>query len=129
MIGELSRTVAVVLGLWLVGVSVFMFVSPARAVAALAKMGGSATIHFGELGLRTVGGIALILAASLSRFPEVIAAIGWFLVASALVLMVLPRRWHAAYSQYWARRIRSMTVRLAASASVIAGGALIWAVI
>lgn len=89
-------------------------------------MGGGNAIHFGEMILRIAAGTALVLAAPLSKFPPSIAAIGWFLVVSAAVLMVLPRRWHAGYSTWWSQRIPVLGVRLIAPLSAVGGGALIW---
>jgi len=100
MLASLSQVVALILGIWLIGVSLFMIFAPHRALDALSAMGGSGLVHFGELGLRTAAGFALVIAASSSKTPALIGAIGWFLAASALVIMVAPRRWHATYSNY-----------------------------
>ncbi len=125
MIVAVSQYLAILLGVWLVGLSLFMLVSPHRALGALAAMGGSGLIHFGELGLRTLAGAALVLAASASKAPTLIGVVGWFLIVSALAIMIAPRRWHTGYSAYRARRIPVTAVRLPAPASAIAGGALV----
>lgn len=123
-------TVAQIIGLlaggWLIGLGIWMAAVPRRALAALAAMGGTPAVHFGEMIIRLLIGAALVVAGPISRCPLVISAAGGFLVVSALVLMVLPRRWHAAYSTWWAARIPPMAVRLIAPFSVIGGGALIW---
>ena len=128
MTATVAQYFTIGLGFWLIGVSGFMLVAPRRALKVLGAMGGSPAVHFGEMALRTTAGIALVLAAAASRFPPAIALIGWFLVVSAVVLMMLPRRWHASYSTWWAQRIPVIAVRLLAPLSVVAGGALIWAV-
>ncbi|MFN4092362.1 MAG: hypothetical protein ACK4FG_05660 [Brevundimonas sp.] len=129
MITLASQWLAVGVGVWLIGLSLFMLVRPQASLAALAAMGGTPLIHFGEMALRIVAGAALVLASEGSRFPQGIALIGWFLIASAVVLIVLPRRWHAGYSTWWAKRIPVWAVRLSAVVSIIAGGVLIWALI
>ena len=106
-----------------------MLAAPRRALNALAAMGGTPTVHFGEMAVRAAAGAALVLAAAGSRFPLQIAVIGGFLIASAAVLTLLPRRWHAAYSTWWAQRIPAPAVRLFAPLSLIAGGVLIWAMV
>jgi hypothetical protein len=126
MIATAAHALSIVAGLWLIAVSLFMLVTPRRALRALAAMGGTRTVHFGEMAIRTLAGLALVLAAATSRFPSVIALIGWFLIASALILTILPRRWHAAYSTCWAQRIPVTAVRLVAPLSMVAGGLLIW---
>ena len=84
-------------------------------------------IHFGEMALRILAGAVLMLAAAASRFPLALTLIGGFLIASAVVLMLAPRRWHAAYSTWWAARIPVWAVRFSAGLSILAGGVLIWA--
>ena len=117
---------ALVAGVWLVGLGVWMALRPRSAISALSKMGGSPSVHFGELTIRLLIGVALMGAAPESRAPDVLWVIGGFLVLSAVVLMILPRRWHAAYSAWWAARIPVGAVRLIALLSALAGSALIW---
>lgn len=128
-LATVSQWVAVAAGVWLIGLGVWMALFPRRALRALAAMGGSAAIHFGEMTTRLLIGAALAMAAPLSQCPQVILLIGGFLIVSALVLMALPRRWHAGYSTWWAARIPVPAVRLIAPFSVIAGAALIWIMI
>ncbi len=129
MITLASQWLAVGVGVWLIGLSLFMLVRPQKSLGVLAAMGGTPLIHFGEMALRIVAGAALVLAAEGSRFPQGIALIGWFLIGSAVVLMVLPRRWHAGYSTWWAQRIPVWAVRVSAVFSIAAGAVLIWALI
>lgn len=129
MIAVASQWLTAGLGLWLAGLGVFMGVAPRAALQALARMGGSPAIHFGEMALRIAAGVALVLAASESRCPVALAVIGWFLIVSAVVLMALPRRWHAAYSTWWAARIPVAAVRVVAPISVVIGGVLVWVVL
>lgn len=129
MLFAVAQTFAVGLGVWLIGLGLFMIAAPHRQLAALARLGGDNLIHFSEMGLRALAGAALVLAAPQSRFPEIISPIGGFLILSAAVIAVLPRRWHAAYSVWWAHRIPASAVRLIAPVSILAGAVLIWAVL
>lgn len=122
----ISQWVAVAAGVWLIGLGVWMAIFPDRALSALAAMGGSPLVHFGEMIIRLLIGAALVGAGPVSRLPALIPLIGWFLIVSAIILMVLPRRWHAAYSTWWAARIPRAAVRLVAPVAVIGGAALIW---
>lgn len=121
-----AQWLASLAGVWLIGVGLFMAVAPRQSLGALARMGSSNAVHFGEMAVRALVGVVLVGAAPMSRFPDALAVIGWFLVASALVLTVLPRRWHSAYSRWWAARIPTAAVRLLAPLSVLGGGVLIW---
>jgi hypothetical protein len=129
MIATASQWLVIAAGVWLTGLGVFMLVQPRQALAALAQMGGSPTVHFGEMAVRILAGTAMVFAAAASRFPVAVSVIGGFLIVSALVLLLLPRRWHAAYSTWWSRHIPVVAVRLIAPISWAMGAALIWIVI
>jgi hypothetical protein len=123
----LAQMVSALAGLWLIGLGVWMALRPRQALGVLAAMGGTPVVHFGEMGVRILIGAAIMGAAPLSRAPLILSVFGGFLIASALVLMVLPRRWHARYSTWWAARIPVAAVRLIAPLSAVGGGVLIWA--
>ena len=129
MIATVSQGLVVVAGVWLIGLGVFMLVRPRQALVALSRMGGSPSVHIGEMAVRILVGAAMVLAAAGSRYPFAVMVIGGFLIVSAVILLVLPRRWHAAYSTWWASRIPVPAVRLIAPLSWVMGGALIWVVI
>ena len=128
MIATVSQGLVVVAGVWLIGLGVFMLVRPRQALVALSRMGGSPSVHIGEMAVRILVGAAMVLAAAGSRYPLAVMVIGGFLIVSAVILLVLPRRWHAAYSTWWASRIPVPAVRLIAPLSWVMGGALIWVV-
>lgn len=125
----LTDVAAIVLGLlaglWLILVGMVMFILPSRALRALAKFGSTPFLHFSELGLRMVVGFALVVAAPLSSLPDVLVPVGWFVAVSSVVLMMLPRAWHAAYATWWSERISVTAVRCLSPLALLAGGALI----
>ena len=129
MLATASQWLVIATGVWLIGLGVFMLIQPRQALAALGQMGGSPTVHIGEMAVRILAGVAMIFAAAASRFPVAISIIGSFLIVSALVLLLLPRRWHAAYSRWWSCHIPVTAVRLIAPMSWAMGGALIWIMI
>lgn len=122
----LSQIIGLTAGFWLIGLGVWVALRPYQALGALAAMGSSPAIHFGEMGARTLIGAAIVGAASTSRTPVILAGFGGFLIVSAVMLMLLPRRWHAAYSTWWAARIPATAVRVVAPLSMIGGASLIW---
>lgn len=111
---------------WMMVVGVFMAFAPGRCLRVLALMGSSPAIHFGEMAVRAVVGLAFIAVADQARHPAAFGVIGWFLLGSAGVLAALPRRWHSAYSVWWAGRIPPLAVRALALVSIAAGIALVW---
>lgn len=126
MLASMFAFLIVATGTALVVLSVLILLAPGRALHALSRFGSTPTIHFGELSVRAAVGLVFVIGAPATRHPSVMAVIGGFLVVSALTLMVLPRRWHARYSSWWAARLPVWTVRLLAPISLFAGVALVW---
>jgi len=117
--------VGAVFAAWLVLAGTVMFLAPRLALRVIGGFGSSALVHFGELGLRLAGGAALVVADPVSSAPGIVAPIGWFLILSALVLLIVPRSWHAAYATWWARRLSPVFIRLVAPVAIAAGVVLV----
>ena len=64
MIVWASRGFVVLVGVWLVGLGVFMLARPRLALAALARLGGSPGVHIGEMMLRLLAGAAFLIASA-----------------------------------------------------------------
>lgn len=112
---------------WLAFVAVLCLAKPEAARAGLAAMGGTPAIHFGEHGLRGLAGLAMILRAEASKVPFAFESIGWFLIATSAIILLLPRRWHHAYARYWADHIPDWAFRLAALPTAIGAVLLAYA--
>lgn len=92
-------------------------------------------IHFSEMVNGLVAGLAFAYPFYTSRYPLpatryllAVSIVGGFLIASALVLLVLPRAWHAAHSSWWSQRIPVSAVRLLGPVSWAMGIALVLSV-
>jgi hypothetical protein len=118
--------VSLLAGFWLVLVGLFMLFQPERALRALAMFGSTPLLHFSELGLRMLAGLALVIAGPFSRLPEFLVPAGWFIALSSVVLMLLPRAWHAAYATWWSERFSISAVRGLGPVACLAGAALIF---
>jgi hypothetical protein len=128
-----AQVVVAAAGLWLIGVAFLMALRPRYCLQLFEKMtskleGSNLRLQFTEQGLRVVAGIALILRAPVSKFPRVLEVAGWLLVASSLLIMVVPARWHGAYGRWWVGKIAPLTVRLLSPVPLLAGACLIYAV-
>ena len=109
---------------WLAFVAVLCLVKPEAARAGLAAMGSTPAIHFGEHALRALAGIAMIMRADVSKAPLAFEIIGWFVVTTSILIVLLPRRWHHAYAEWWAERIPRWAYRLAALPTLVGAVAL-----
>lgn len=79
-----------------------------------------------EQGLRILAGAALILRAPASKLPMVFEVAGWLLVASSVLILVAPLRWHGAYGRWWVGRIKPWLIRLLSPLPMAAGAGLIY---
>lgn len=123
----LALIVLMAAGAWLVAVALVMAMRPDACLQLLGRMASSHRINLIEQGLRLAGGLAMLVRASASKVPLAFEAIGWIVVVSSLVLMVLPLRWHAAYAIWWSRKLSPAMVRALAPLSLLMGIALIYA--
>ena len=119
-------------GLWLVGVAVMMALRPRYCLQLFEKMSANLErsnwrLQFTEQGLRVLAGVALIVRAPASKLPLVFEVAGWLLVATSLLIMVAPIRWHGAYGRWWAGRIAPLAIRVLSPVPMMAGAGLIYA--
>ncbi len=87
-------------------------IKPKLALIGLSKMGSTNLINYTELGLRLIVGWAFIGGSSLFQIPKVSMIFGWFLVATSIILMSIPRGWHHAYSVYWSKKLKPWSLYL-----------------
>jgi uncharacterized protein YjeT (DUF2065 family) len=129
MINITAQWLALASGAWLIAISIFMVFNPQTALRYLGKMASTDLINYSELTLRLIAGAALWRYSEFSKAPKLLNAIGLFLAVTAVILFLVPRKWHAAYSVWWSRKLTPAMVRFAAPISLAAGGFLIYAVI
>lgn len=114
-----SGILVLLFALWLMAISLFMLAKPKKSLEVLKLMGSSAPIHFGELIPRFFFGLGVFGIAATQIHPVIWKTCGVFLSASAVMLMLAPRRWHNAYSRYWAERLKPAHIRMCAPISLI----------
>lgn len=129
-----SAIVVIAAGLWLVGVALLMAVRPRVCLHLLQKMSrnleaSNRRVHFVEQGLRALAGIALIVRAPASKLPQAFEVAGWLLLASAVLIMIAPIRWHGAYGSWWAKRISPLLTRALSPVPAVLGTGIIYAAI
>jgi len=119
-------------GLWLVGVAFLMALRPRFCLHLFETMSANLErsnwrLQFTEQGLRVLAGVALIVRAPASRLPLVFEVAGWLLVATSLLVMLAPIRWHGAYGTWLTRRLTPLVFRILAPVPAAAGAGLIYA--
>lgn len=119
--------VIVASGGWLIAVAVLMAFQPRRFLHLLSLTASSWRVNIIEQGLRLIAGIALVVRADASKVPLLFNVGGWFVVASSIILLMVPLRLHAGYAIWWSRKLTDRSVQAIAPVSCAFGGALIYA--
>ena len=102
------------------GLGVWSMIYPRRELTGLSKMASTNLINYTELIIRLIVGLAFIAGKDSFARPDISMVIGVFFVVSAIMLMIIPRRWHAAYAVYWAQKITPIAVLLLMPLSILA---------
>lgn len=116
-------------GLWLVLVAGLMWFLPDRCLRWLGLMASTWRINIIELGLRGLAGLALVGRAEMSKAPTAFEISGWFIVVTSILILLTPRRLHAAYAVWWSGKLPSSFVRLMALPTAIGGALIVYAAI
>jgi hypothetical protein len=124
-----AQLIVILFGAFILSVGFLMLFIPKKALATLRKAGSTNLINYGEITLRLIPAIALVVCAPYSRFPEILKLFGWFMIATSIVLYFIPKRFHNAYSVKWASILSPFQVRLIAPLAFILGAVLIYSVV
>ena len=117
-------------GLWLVGVAFLMALRPRYCLHLVERMRANLErsnwrLQFTEQGLRVLVGVALIARAPASKLPLLFEVAGWILVATSLLIMVAPIRWHGVYGAWWVKWVTPLVIRILSPVPAAAGAGLI----
>lgn len=105
-----------------------MLMKPQIARSTLRKAGSTNFINYAEITLRMVPAIGLILVAETSRFTEVLKIFGWFMLITSLLLYLVPRKWHHAFSNQCADVLKPLYFQFIAPFSFLIGILIIYSV-
>jgi len=125
----LAQYIVLLFGIFLIAVSIFMFVCPKTAKLYLSKAASTNLINYSELSLRGICGIGIVLSAELSKFPEFFQVFGTFMVITAAILFFIPRKWHARYAIWTSEKLSVTYLRILSPLSLTFGIFLIYAVV
>ncbi|MBT8290946.1 MAG: hypothetical protein KJO93_08915, partial [Muriicola sp.] len=64
-----------------------------------------------------------------SKFPEFLHILGWFMIGTSILLMLLPRAWHYAYAQKCVAILPPYLIRLLAPFSFAFGGFILYSIL
>ena len=129
MLISIAKWTVIMFGIFTILVGFLMLFAPQKAREILRKAGSTNVINYTEITLRMIPAAALVLVADLSKFPAFFSVLGWFMLATSMVLYVVPRSMHHQYALRSAEMLSPFYLRLISPLSMFFGGMLIYAVL
>lgn len=99
MIVMIAKTIVILTGLYFICLSLAALAAPALAARFLHGFAGTVLAHYLELGIRLAVGGAFVVGAPDMLGAGAMAAFGWVILISTIVLLCIPWRWHRGFAQ------------------------------
>ena len=96
----LAGNVVAVFGCFLIALSGVIFIKPALAERFFKLFASSERAHYTDQALRLLIGASMIVVAPAVWRADLFQLIGWAIVVTAVVLILLPWRWHHRFGQW-----------------------------
>lgn len=129
MLETIAKWVILFFGFFFLLVGVVMLFKPKKVRATLQKAGSTNFINYAEITLRMIPAAALILAADVSKFPDVFKIVGWFMLCTSFVLYFVPRKIHHGFSTKAANILKPIYFQLISPFAFLIGVLIIYAVL
>lgn len=126
MVDSLALILVLGSGLYLIGLGALALSRPGLAARFLLGFATSARLHYLEMLMRLMIGLALLRRSPAMLWPDLFAGFGWLLIITTIALCAIPWRWHQRFAQQVVPRALQH-LRLFALVSLVAGVALLWA--
>ena len=124
---EVALTIIVLFGIFLIFCGFIMFFYPEKAKQIISKAGSTFTINYAELGIRLLVGLAFVFVET--KFENVYNYFGYFLVVSALLLMILPIKKHNQFSKNASNYLKPIYLKILSPISIVFGILIIYGII
>jgi len=122
----IAKYIILLFALFILSVGFLMLYDPNKARHILRKAGSTPLINYTELSLRMVPAFSMVMYAEYAHFPLFFSLLGYFMIATSVILMIIPRQWHHQYALQCAEILQPMYVRFMSIPSFIFGAVLIY---
>jgi uncharacterized membrane protein YfcA len=129
MIVVIAKWTLIAFGIFFIIVGLIMLFKPIVARETLRKAGSTNLINYGEITLRMIPAIALIVFSAYSKFPLFFKLFGWFMLSTSLVLYFVPKKNHHDFSNKCADVLKPLYFQFISPVSVLIGILIIKSVI
>ncbi len=123
---DLSVLVIVIFGLFLIYAGFLMFFKPEQVRIIIAKAGSTYFINYAELLIRMFLGFCFLFASKHSLYEFYTDILGYFLIVSAALLMLLPIKKHNQFSRNASEFLKPIYLKLSAPFSIFFGVIIIY---
>ena len=118
-VAALATTILVLTAVYFIGLAVVAVVAPVRFDSFLLGFAQSPSVHWLEMAIRILIGLALWMKSPEMLLPIVFRWSGIVLVATSLLMLALPYRWHRRFAERSVpRALRYRPVLSAVSATI-----------
>ena len=124
----ISKSIVFAFGLFLIYSGFLMLFNPERARAIIGKAGSTIVINYGELIIRLLLGISFVISAKSNAYELYFRVFGYFLIISAVILMLTPIKTHHKFSTKAAETLRPIYLRICAPFSIAFGILILMAI-
>jgi len=122
----LAKGIVMAFGVFLIGAGFLMFFNPKKARSILQQAGSTNFINYTEITIRIIPAVGLILYSDFSRYPLPFKLLGWFMLATSIVLYFVPRNVHHAFSLKSAEILKPLYFQLISPFALLFGAAVIY---
>ena len=126
MIETTAKWITIIFGLFFILAGIIMLLNPKKTREILRKAGSTNFINYAEITLRIIPAVALILAADVSKYPEIFKIFGWFMLCTSFLLYFVPRRIHHKFSTRAADILKPIYFQLISPFACIIGILIIY---
>lgn len=124
----IAKCIIILFGLFLVYAGFLMFFKPEKVRTIIGKAGSTYFINYTELGIRLIIGISFLISTIYSNYELQFTVIGYFLMISALLLMLVPIKMHNNFAKNAAEKLKPTYLKICAPFAILFGFLVLYAI-
>lgn len=128
VIQVIAKCIIILFGLFLVYAGFLMFFKSEKVRTIIGKAGSTYFINYTELGIRLLIGIAFLISSLFSIYELQFKVIGYFLMISALLLMLVPIKTHNNFAKNAAEKLKPIYLKICAPFAILFGFLVLYAI-
>ena len=113
-----SKYIIICFVLFLIYSGFLMFLNPEKVRAIIGKAGSTFAINYSELIIRLLLGISFVITSKTNTYEQYFTIFGYFLIISAVILMLTPMKTHHKFSTKAAVTLKPIYLRICAPFSI-----------